>query len=332
MKNIHELSLLFRQLDGQFENVEVRHSEDAGYYCNTLDNSKNSIISCPASLLVDVDDIDINEDGLFISHPEKYEKKIDFLSDYFAFHFNKAMVSQQSERKRQIESLIETDLALISNIFPPEELNLMHFNGLEFERKRILDHHNIKYHDKNVIMPFVSFVNFDKNGKSFNRSDEGISISGKFEDEIFAKYNDDDVLRMASGYDFITDTKLIYSIPVTYQMANGKKMIINRNPLEATHLGNGRWKPLIKVTQQSITLSWFPLYLEGAPLYPANIAKMIADEINIPAQNILMNLIKLNLFALVPAAFQLRESENAFARFLGAVAQRQLETIAGTRS
>ena len=180
-------------------------------------------------------------------------------------------------------------------------------------------------------MPFVSFVNYNKNGQSFNISNEKISISGKFSGEVFAKYNDDDVLRIATGYDFITDTKFIYSIPLTYQMANGKKMIINRDPLEATNLGNGRWKPLIKETQQTITLSWFPLYLEGAPVYPANIAKMIADEINLPAEKILFNVIRLNLYALVPAAFQLRESENVFARYLGAVAQRQLETIAGRR-
>ena len=114
-------------------------------------------------------------------------------------------------------------------------------------------------------------------------------------------------------------------------MANGKKMIINRNPLEATPIGNGRWKPIIKEIEDAITLSWFPLYLEGAPVYPAIIARMVANEINLPAENILINIIKLNLYALVPAAFQLRDSENVFARFLGAAAQRQLETIAGTR-
>ena len=331
MKNIDELSVLFRQLGGQFDNVEVRHSKDAGCYCYTLDSNKNSIISCPASLLVDVDDLGINEDGLFITHPEKYGDNIDFLREYFAFHFNKAVVSQQTERKRQIDSLTDKDLSLISNIFPPGMYDLKKYNGLEYEKKRIIDCHNIVHLEKSVIMPFVSFVNYNKNGQSFNISNEKISISGKFSGEVFAKYNDDDVLRIATGYDFITDTKFIYSIPLNYQSANGKEMIINRRPFEAAHLGNGRWKPLIKETQKTITLSWFPLYLEGAPIFPAIIAKIVADEINLPAENILNNIIRLNLYALVPAAFQLRESENVFARYLGAVAQRQLETIAGTR-
>jgi len=331
MKNIGELSVLFQRLGGQFDNVEIKHSENAGYYCCTLDSNKNSIISCPAGLLVDINDLDINEDGLYIKHPEKYGDKIEFLNEYFAFHFNAAAVRQQTVRKQQIDSLSNEDLSVISNIFPPDFYNLKEYSGLEYEKKQIINCHNIKHFEKKVIMPFVSFVNYNKNGQSFKVGKDKISISGKFNDEIYAKYNDDDVLRIATGYDFITDTKYIYSIPLTYKMLNGKKMIINRDPLEAIDLGNGRWKPLITKKQDSITLSWFPLHMDGAPIYPAIIAKMIADEINIPAENILFNVIKLNLHALIPAAFQLRESENLFARYLGSVAQRQLETIAGTR-
>lgn len=282
-------------------------------------------------MLVNVDDLDINKEGLYISSPEKYGDNIDFLNQYFAFQFNSEVVRYQIERKHQIDSLSEEDLAIISNIFPPELYDLKKYDDLGYAKKRIIDCHNKKYYDKKVIMPFVSFVNYNKNGQSFKANENKISISGKFSDEVFAKYNDDDVLSLASGYDFITDTKYIYSIPLTYQMANGKKMIINRNPLEALELGNGRWRPVITQELDSVKLSWFPLYFENGAIYPAAIAKMIADEINIPAENLIYNVIKLNLYALLPAAFQLRDSDNEFARYLGAVAQRQLETIAGLR-
>lgn len=278
-----------------------------------------------------MNDIDINAEGLFISRPEKYGENIDFLNQYFKFQFNGEVVNHQVEKKHQIDSLSEVDLSVISNIFPPELYNLEEYDDLEYAKKRIIDCHNKPYLDKKVLMPFVTFANYHKNGQSFKSSDDKISLSGKFKGEVFAKYNDDDVLRLASGYDFIADTKYIYSIPLAYQMANGKKMIINRKPLEATELGNGRWKPQIKHQPDSITLSWFPLYLESSPIYPAAIAKMIADEVDLPAENILYNIIKLNLHALVLAAFRLRESENEFARYLGAVAQRQLETISGLR-
>jgi hypothetical protein len=289
VKTIDDLIALFRQLGGQFDNVEIRHSDDAGYYCYSLDNSKNSIISCPANLLVDVEDLDINEDGLFISRPENYGPHIDFLKQYFAFHFNKAAVSWHTERKRQIESLSDKDVAVISNIFPPKMYNLEKYNGLEFEKKRILECHNIRHRGKKVIMPFVSLVNYNKKGQTFDVSDDKISISGKFNGEVFAKYNFDDVLKIATGYDFITDTKFIYSIPLSYRMANGRKMIINRNTHEAKPLGNDRWKPLIKVTQDAITLSWFPLHMEGAAIYPAVIARIVAEETNVSAENILFN-------------------------------------------
>lgn len=280
---------------------------------------------------MDVDDVDINENGLFIKYTEKYENRVDFLNQYFAFQFNKKVVKYHIKRKHQIESLSNDDLSVISNISPPELYKLEGYDDLNYAKKRIIDCHNKLFNDRNVLMPFVTFVNYHKNGQSFKTSDENISISGKFKGEVFAKYNEDDVLRLGSGYDFITDTKYIYSIPLTYQMANGKKLIINRNPLDAVDLGNGRWKPLIKHQPNAVIVSWFPLYLENAPMYPAMIAKIIADEVNLPAENILHNIIKLNLHALVPAAIQLRESDNAYARFLGSLAQRQLETIAELR-
>ena len=331
MKNIDRLIELFKQFGGEFENVEIRYTNDAGYHCRSLDSNKNSILSCPASLFIDIDDLEINEDGLFIKHPEKYGNKIDFLSEYLAFQFNKTVVSQQTERKCQIESLSDEDLSLISNIFPPKMYSLKDYGGLEYEKRRIIECHNIDHLGKIVIMPFVTCINYNKNGRSYNISDDKISISGKFNGEVFALYNDYDVLAIAAGYDFIADTKFIYSIPLSYKASNGKKIIIKCVPHDLIPLGNGRWKPIIKETQESITISWFPLYLEGASIYPSVIAKVIADETNLSAENILYNVIKLNLHALIPAAFQLRESENLFSRYLGAVAQRQLETIADTR-
>ncbi len=331
LENIEELVALFQQLGGKFENSKVCYSKEAGYHCHSLNNKKNTVISCPSSLLVDINDIDINEDGLFIAHPEKYGNRITFLNKYFIFHYNKSVVTQQTYRKQQIESLSEKDLSIISDVFPPSLLDLKKYNNLEYEKKRIIDCHNIEHLGKKVIMPFVSFVNYNKNGRSFNKTADKISISGKFNGEIYAEYNYDDVLKIASGYGFITDTKYIYSIPITYPMINGKKIIINRDTHEAIQLGNGRWKPCVVVKKNSVTLSWFPLFLEGSPMYPATIAKIIAEEINIPAENLIYNIFRLNLHTLIPTAFQLKESKNTFARYLGAAAQRQLETIAETR-
>ena len=331
LSELDELVALFKQHGGQIDNVEIRHSDELGYYCYSLSPKKSSIMSCPASLLVDTEDIGINEDGLFISNREKYGENINFLNQYFLFHFNRNLIKYHIERKRQIENLSDNDKEIIAKIFPPELFKLDGITDLDYARKRIIDCHNKIYLGRSVIMPFVSFVNFHKNGRSFKTDENKISISGKFNGEVVAKYNEDDVLKMAGGYDFIGDTKYIYSIPLKYRMANGKTLLVNRNPLDAIELGNGRWKPLVTVKSDSVTLSWFPLYLDGAPIFPAVISKMIADEIHVPAENILYNVIRLNLHALIPAAFLLKASTNEFARFLGSVAQRQLETIAGLR-
>lgn len=331
LKDIKELTTQFKRLDGKFENAEIRYSEETGYRCDSLDSKKSTLISCPEKLFVDIDDIDISEAGLFITRPENYGSNITFLNSYFRFQFNRKVILRYSEIKRQIASLPKKDLPIISNIFPPSLLDVKKYGGLTYEKKRIIESHNIRHLNKKVIMPFVTFLNYGKNGNSYNIEDDRISVSGKFNGEILALYNDDDVLKIASGYGFITDTKAIYSIPLTYKLKNGKTLVINNKTTDAVQLGDGSWKPLVKIEEKSITLSWFPLHLEGAPMFSVIIAKMIADEINIPAENLIYNIIKLNLHALIPAAFQLCQSENAFSRYLGEAAKRQLETISSTR-
>lgn len=331
MGDIEKLIMQFRQFGGKFDNAILRHSEEAGFYCCTLDSNKNSNVFCPADLLVDLNDVDIDETGLFIAKPEKYGNKIEFLNTYFAFQFNQKVLNHYSEIKQQIKSLSDSDLSVISNLMAPDLYKLEQYKGFSYEKKRMLCSHRIEHCGKIVIMPFVTFLNYNKNGQAYNIKKDSISISGQFHDEIFAKYNDDDSLMMGTGYNFITDTPFAYSIPLSYPASNETRVIINRNTNESTHIGNGRWRPLVENKPGSVTISWFPLHLEGAPRYPALIARMIAAETNLSAEKLLIDIINFNLHALMPAAFELQKSDNLFAKHISAVAQRQLELIAATR-
>lgn len=331
MENIETLIKLFRQLGGTFDNAEIRYSKESGFYCHTLDPNQESHILCPADLLVEADDLDVNNNGLFISTKKKYGNKIDFLNKYFAFQFNESVLRFHTETKRQINTLSDKDLSLISTILPPELYKLKKYKGLTYEKERMIDTHKIIHCGKTVIMPFVTFLNYHKNGQPYNVEDDAISVKGKFNDEVSAKYNNNDTLMIAGSYGFITNTKFAYSMPVSYSMPDGTRIIINRCPDEATHIGNNRWKPLVEKKSGAIIISWFPLHLENAPRYPAIIAGIIASETNLSAEKLLLDIISLNLHALVPVAFQLKKSKNQFSQHMSNVAQRQLELIAGTR-
>lgn len=179
-------------------------------------------------------------------------------------------------------------------------------------------------------MPFVTFLNHDKDGKPYDRKKDSISVHGKFSDEVFAAYNEGDVLEFARNYGFIADTKFAYSLAMRISTQSGSQIIINRSPA-STLSPEGFQLPLINKNRNTITVSWFPLYFQNGPRYPARIAQLIANEVGIPAVAILNDVFRSNLGVLIPVAFLLRESENPYAQLHAAAAQRQLELIGGAR-
>jgi len=177
----------------------------------------------------------------------------------------------------------------------------------------------------------MSFLNHAKNGMPFHIKEKAITASGKFSEEVFAKYNTGDVVLIAGMYGFIDDTSFAYSLPMATAAPNGTRAAITRRPRKSTTTVEGFQWPLIHKDRGTVTISWFPLYFEGDPLYPARVAQMVAYETGTSAEKFLYGVFRANLNVLVPVAFQLRESENPYARLAAAAAQRQLEVIGGTR-
>jgi len=330
--HIDELINQFKQYGGKFENAEVRYSGELGFHCYAQNSNSESLISCPAHLLVAIEDIGINKDGLYICNPDRYGEYISFLNQYFKLQFNEQIVEYESKRKRKIQALTKEERSLVTRLVHPDVLSLEGYEGLAYERKRIIEKHNIVHFGQKVIMPFVSLINHDKNGMGFDIQKDSISVKGKYTGEITVKYNNGlDVLKIASDYDFITDSQYILSIPLGFTLNNGKFFAIEKNISNSVQVSGNRWKPATEVLPDRITVSWFPLYLKDSPMFPATIANMIADETGMSAENLLYSIIRFNLHALVPAAFQLSQSKNAFAKHIGAAARRQLETIAAAR-
>jgi len=330
MEGIEELIKLFRRYGGKFENVALGYREEDGFYVCTLDNNQDVVVLCPSHLLVDVNDVDVSRDGLFISNPDKYESNMEFLEKYIAFHFNRKMLDQYIKKKRQIDSLSNRELSVISRIYIPDQRWPRGSGELEFAKEQILDSHKITYFGKEMLMPFVTFLNHAKNGRPYDIKEDAISLSGKFSGEVFAVYHMGDVLTIAGCHGFITDTGFAYSLPMGKTIPGGRQIVIARSP-ESTTSNKGFLWPLVRKDRDTITLSWFPLYFEKDPLYPAKVAQMVARETGLSAEVFLNEIFRANLSALVPVAFQLRTSENPYARLVAAAAQRQLEVIGGTR-
>lgn len=330
MEGLEDLVAFFRRLGGKFENAALGYREGDGFFVYTLDSNRDTIISCPSHLLIDVGDVGVNQDGLYIANPRKYKKNIKFLERYVAFHFNQKMLGRYIEKKRQIDSLSSKDLSLISRIYRPDQHWSEGLGEIDFARKQILNTHQITHFGKKVFMPFVTFLNHAKDGASFYIGEDAIALTGKFSNEVFALYNLCDVLGIAGNHGFITDTRFIYSIAMKMLAPDGKQIAIERSLESAINKDGFRW-PLVHKGRDVITLSWFPLYFEKDPQYPAKVAQMVACETGLSAEVFLNNIFRANLNVLIPAAFQLRDSGNPFAQLAGAAAQRQLEVISGAK-
>ena len=331
MEGTEELIALFRRYGGTFNNMGLGYREESGYYCFPLDSSQDTLVACPACLLVAIKDVGINEDGLFIVNPNNYSGRMEFLEEYFAFHFNSRMVNQYIDRKQQIDALSSVELSLIAQFYPPHAYETGNCTDLEYAKRQIINAHKLQYRGQHVLMPFVTFLNHAKTGGRYNINENGVSVSGRFNDEVFAVYNTSDVILLASNHGFVTDTRFAYSVPMTKVTRTGTRVAITRKPRLKTFSPEGYQWPLLEKDRGTLTLSWFPLYFERDPLYPARVARMVADEINQPAEEFLYEVFRANLGVLTTAAMQLGNSDNPFAQLAGAAAQRQLEVVGGTR-
>jgi len=327
MNEIEELANIFCKAGGEFKNVRLDYCEESGFYCHVLDSEQEALVFCPSNMLVDCDDIDVNSAGLFIKSPNQYMDNIEFLEKYFSFHFNKKLIDFFSSKKRFIDSLSSKDKSLISNILPVHLYELDGISELEYAKNQIFNSHSVNYFGKNMIMPFVTFLNHDKRGVPYNINKEGISVSGKFDGEVFAYYNDYDTMMFAGGYGFVTDTGTAYSIPVMFQLPNGKQLAINRRPKNSVETQHGYSRPLVHKGAKSINVSYLPLFCESDKMLPMKIIKLVAFEIGI-SPNMLFDMVKnLNIKALKPVATQLGESKNQYFEMMASAAKKQLEYI-----
>ncbi len=323
-----ELTELFCEHGGRFENMTIGYRQESGYYCSVIDSNRNATLFCPAHLLVDVDDIGISETGLFITRPEKYTNNIRLLEKYFSIHFDERIVGELLEEKRQIDSLSEHEKLLLKRINLPA-ISDGTDEKLEYVKQRILQSHRLgfKLLESKVIMPFVTLLNHSQDGVPYYADNNGITVSGKFDGEVFVNYNMGDVLMFLEHYRFVTDTMFVYSLPMKLNFSDGITLQIDRNISKFKTIdGKFRW-PVVERKDGLFTVSWFPMYCKNGPRYPTRFAASLSRESNIPAENILYSVFLCNLNALLAIVFALKDSKNSYVQMVISGVERQLELI-----
>lgn len=322
---------LFCEQGGKFENMEIGHKEESGYFCSVIDNQHKATVFCPAKLLVDIDDIGITKSGLYISKPENYADGISFLNMYFKFHYDENLIAKVLEEKQKIDDLSNDEKATLKIVGLPITLeNIDPTNELEYAKRIICSSHNIRIASgKKAIMPVVTFLNHDHNGIPYNVDKNGITVSGKSDGEMFAYYSDNDLLMFLGEYGFITDTLFIYSLPMHIKFPNGVELQIKQD-ISNLKMSKDRasWPDIVKKDGIFI-VSWFPMYSKKSPGLPPATAAFVANKINVPPQNIIYSIFRYNFKNLSRVVFSLKNSENKYAQKVVSGIERQLELILG---
>lgn len=334
---LNRLIELFRTHGGKLKNVEIGYRDESGYFCAAINNAQEVEIYCPEHLLVRSEDIGINELGLYVTKPEKYSNNIDFIEKYLSFHFNKRLVDKTLEEEQQLESLSVHERKILTSIHMHTGFDGASNSadaGLELVKKRILQHHQLLYSrfGASVIMPFITFANHDWTGTTIKGTEyHGVAISGKFKDEVFARYSDGDALMLLNSYGFVADTPCAYSIPMWFQLPDGRKVEVHREVDKYTIIDQEIRLPTLQKTEDGFIISWFPLFSNVGPYYPARIASYIAQNTNIPGEVILQLIFSQNLRSLLPVIYELQKSNNNYLKLVVSAVKRQLNLIAGVR-
>lgn len=324
------LTELFCKHGGKLDNMTIGYKQESGYCGSVIDSNHDAMVFCPTDLLVDADDIGINESGLFINKPKNYSNNIDFLNEYFSLHFGEKLVEKYLEEKHQIDSMSEKEKVLLKKINLPNILKGQEEN-LDYVKYRIFQSHTMMFKPlgKKVIMPFVTFLNYDQDGAAYNVNKDGITVSGKFNGEVFANYHMGDVMIFLRDHGFVADTKFIYSLPMWMKLGNGVTLQINRDISRFKIInGNFRWPETYK-KGDIITVSWFPMCVKGAPQYTPSFVAFLAHEFNIPAADIICSIFQFNLNTLLPIVFSLKDSKNSYVQTVVSGVERQLELMGG---
>jgi hypothetical protein len=180
-------------------------------------------------------------------------------------------------------------------------------------------------------MPFVSLLNHDKEGVSFQRGvtkyGPGVCFMGRFDGEALAFYNQSDPLAIFMSYGFVSDAKIVYSLPMRLRVAADKTLRIERDLMNDSSQGDGQRWPSIRIEGSEAILSWFPIYCENGHVNPANLAATLARQLGISGEQLLYIIIRHNLSVLYPLAFHLNASNNNYCRLARNCARKQLELM-----
>ena len=268
----------FRRLGGTAENI-VQREGPRGNGLFALHPSQPVRIHAPAHLLLDTEHVVLDGEELVVDPAAPVPAEVrDFFARYQK-HF-----SWGAAGRRDVEAFERS----LQRLPPPLLARLKALALLDLEQRHrgewqeviktyFMHARRIAVEGRNRLMPVVELANHSPRSPGFKVTD-GVTVEGRFDDEVTVNYSASDALRRFFTYGFVSQEPTAFSLPVRFEMPSGVRLEINTD-LDAIDREAKLPVPKVQKTDSCYVLSHLRIGWDGAPRMPRTLVRRVLADV-----------------------------------------------------
>ena len=305
----------------------IIHREGAhGLGLFPIDPNQIVQLHAPEHLLVSTNNIELREDKIYISDKSVHPKG--FAEWYEKFQNEYSWGAEAQANIQNFEKNLKNLSTDILNLL--EELGLLNqkkrfssANELQNTFKRFILSRQISWKNGVVMMPIIELVNHSPNHPGWIINKQGISVMGKYSEEVLVRYSKSDPLKRFIQYGFNCKEEFGFSLNVRV-IHNGKTVVVNGGGLNVNPL-----KPTkIRIKNNVIALYQPLIGSINNPRYPRMLfQKMFKNIDGIDSDELFEQIYTANMNSIISIIRKINTHKNKFLLELEEACLNQLEAI-----
>lgn len=228
--NREELLAEFRSLGGVFENARIGEGA-TGRGVLVLDPAKPAIVHVPPNLLVPIGDVEVRDGRLTLKTHGKIGARERVFFETYQRHFGwnaglfEEVAAQQAEWY-ELPDEIRRQICTMGAVGNPE--SRFEAPTIDACLKNYIETRDVYFKGKPHIAPLLELINHSPTGSDYAIED-GVTLAGTFDAEVFARYNVRDAWAVALHYGFAHRSPYAYSLAITVDIYANKRLVVERD-------------------------------------------------------------------------------------------------------
>lgn len=274
--NWDELLAEFRSLGGVFENARIGES-DSGRGVYVVDPAKPAIVHVPPNLLIPIGDLEVLDGRLTLKPQSRIGARERAFFDGYQrdFGWSAGLYEELARRQSEWHELpaeIKRLICTMGAVGDPQTRFESPTAGVCL--KNYIETRDVNFNGTPHIAPVLEIVNHSPDGSDY-ATNEGVTVAGTFEAEVFARYNVRDAWAVALQYGFAHRSPYAYSLAIAIDYA-GKRLSVDRDAA-AIRVVDGIRYPRREGDGDLITLTNLMLGDSTAPDLPRAVFRTLMD-------------------------------------------------------